>query len=97
MLVIEGQSWSGEDSKQSFTPEGNKEVEIIIFFNNVKEEDFIKLTEDDIDDIDVTEDDIDKYDEYRATRDFEVKITNYANGLDDVGYIELTIDYIENI
>jgi hypothetical protein len=88
-----GQSWSGENSKEQFKNEWGKDVEVVVFFNNAKDEDFKKLRVEDIDEDDIMECDIYKYDEHRALKDLELKIIDFSDGREDVGYIEITVDY----
>lgn len=93
LKIKNGTSWSGENSQESFSNEWNKGIEVVIFFNNAKSEDFIKLTENDINDFDILECDISKYDEHRNNKDLLLKIIDFSDGREDVGYIEIVVDY----
>jgi len=94
-FVKAGSSWSGENTKESFTNEWNKGIEIVICFKNVNEDDFIKMTIDDIEKYngDLTIDDIEKYDEYRNISDLNLKIVDISDGREDVGYVEMEVAY----
>lgn len=93
-------SWSGENSKQSFKPETEREIEVVLFY---KSSDFEKITEQDIDDLDIMRDDIILYDEYRNKEEFCAIIEDceyieqdcfkeWIEGqIDDIGYVELNL------
>ena len=92
-LVTNNQSWSGGNTKQEFINEWEKDIEVIIFFKNAKKDDFRKLTIDDVDETDVYDCDIELYDEHRANKEIELKIIDFSDGREDVGYIEIEVDY----
>ena len=91
--LIKNESWSGPNSKQSFVNEWDKGIEIVIHFENARDEDFRKLTLDDVNDYDIFDCDIEVYDEYRALKNKTLKIIDFADGREDIGYIEVKIDY----